>query len=54
MNKKTTKRTVVIYSTKEISEEEVNYALEILNCDDSMLWDNADSCRIEVFEVPIN
>lgn len=54
MNKKTTKRTVVIYSTKEISEEEVNYALEILNCDDSLLWEYADRCAVEIFEVPIN
>lgn len=50
---KTTKRTVVIYSTKEITEAEVTYALNILNCDDSLLWECADRCAVEVFEVPL-
>lgn len=54
MNKKTTKRTVVIYNTGTTTEEEAKHTLEILNCDDSILWDNAAHCQIQVFEVPIN
>ena len=49
----TTKRTLIIYNTKETTEEESNYLLEILNCDDSTLWDNADHCGVQVIEVPI-
>ena len=50
---KKTKRTVVIYSTKEITEAEAKHALNILNCDDSLLWEYADRCALEVFEVPL-
>ena len=32
--------------------QEAAHLLDILNCDDSMIWDNADRCGIEVIEVP--
>lgn len=48
-----TKRTLIIYNTKETTEEEARHLLEILNCDDSTLWDNADHCGVQVLEVPI-
>jgi DNA-binding transcriptional regulator WhiA len=48
-----TKRTLIIYNTKETTEDEANHLLEILNCDDSTLWDNADHCGVQVLEVPI-
>lgn len=54
MSKKQTKRTVIIYNTGETTEAEAKHLLEILNCDDSTLWDNADHCGVQVFEVPIN
>ena len=47
------KRTLIIYNTKETTEEEARHLLEILNCDDSTLWDNADHCGVQVLEVPI-
>jgi hypothetical protein len=47
------KRTLIIYNTQETTEEEVRHLLEILNCDDSTLWDNADHCGVQVIEVPI-
>ena len=50
---KTTKRTLIIYNTKETTEEEARHLLEILNCDDSTLWDNADYCGVEIIEVPL-
>jgi len=49
----TKKRTLIIYNTKETTEEEARHLLEILNCDDSTLWDNADHCGVQVLEVPI-
>jgi methylmalonyl-CoA mutase N-terminal domain/subunit len=49
----TTKRTLIIYNTKETTEEEASHLLEILNCDDSTLWDNADHCGVQVIEVPL-
>ena len=48
-----TKRTLIIYNTKETTEDEDRHLLEILNCDDSTLWDNADHCGVQVLEVPI-
>jgi hypothetical protein len=48
-----TKRTLIIYNTKETTEDEARHLLEILNCDDSTLWDNADHCGVQVLEVPI-
>jgi hypothetical protein len=48
-----TKRTVFIYNTKETTEKEAKYIVDILNCDDSMLWDEADHDGVEVFEVPV-
>lgn len=53
-NKNKTKRTVFIYNTSETTEEEAQYIVDILNCDDSILWDKADHCEVVVFEVPIN
>ena len=47
------KRTLIIYNTQETTEEEVRHLLEILNCDDSTLWDNADHCGVQVIEVPL-
>lgn len=47
-----TKRTLIIYNTKETTEDEARHLLEILNCDDSTLWDNADHCGVQVLEVP--
>jgi allophanate hydrolase subunit 1 len=49
----TKKRTLIIYNTKETTEEEARHLLEILNCDDSTLWDNADHCGVQVIEVPL-
>ncbi len=49
----TTKRTLIIYNTKETTEEEARHLLEILNCDDSIFWDNADHCGVQVIEVPL-
>jgi methylmalonyl-CoA mutase N-terminal domain/subunit len=49
----TTKRTLIIYNTKETTEEEARHLLEILNCDDSTFWDNADHCGVQVIEVPL-
>jgi hypothetical protein len=49
-----TKRTLIIYNTKETTEDEARHLLEILNCDDSTLWDNADHCGVQVLEVPIH
>jgi hypothetical protein len=49
----TTKRTLIIYNTKETTEEEARHLLEILNCDDSTFWDNADHCGLQVIEVPL-
>lgn len=46
------KRTLIIYNTKETTQEEAAHLLEILNCDDSMIWDNADRCGVEIIEVP--
>jgi hypothetical protein len=46
------KRTLIIYNTKETTQEEAAHLLDILNCDDSMIWDNADRCGVEVIEVP--
>jgi len=48
-----TKRTLIIYNTKETTEDEARHLLEILNCDDSTLWDNADHCGVQVIEVPL-
>jgi len=48
-----TKRTVFIYNTKETTEQEAKYIVDILNCDDSMLWDKSDHDGVEVFEVPV-
>jgi hypothetical protein len=48
-----TKRTVLIYNTKVTTEEEAKYIVDILNCDDSIVWDKADHCGVEVFEVPV-
>jgi len=48
------KRTLIIYNTKETTEEEATHLLEILNCDDSILWDNADHCGVQVIEVPFD
>jgi hypothetical protein len=48
-----TKRTVFIYNTKETTEQEAKYIVDILNCDDSMLWDESDHDGVEVFEVPV-
>lgn len=53
MNEKKIKRVVVIYSTKEVTQKEAKHALQILNCDESLLWDYADRCAIEIFEIPI-
>ena len=53
MNEKKTKRVVIIYSKKEVTQKEAKHALEILNCDESLLWDYADRCAIEIFEIPI-
>ena len=50
---KKTKRTVFIYNTKETTEQEAKYIVDILNCDDSMLWDESDHDGVEVFEVPV-
>jgi hypothetical protein len=50
----TKKRTLIIYNTKETTEEEARHLLEILNCDDSTFWDNADHCGVQVIEVPLN
>jgi hypothetical protein len=49
----TKKRTLIIYNTKETTEDEARHLLEILNCDDSTLWDNADHCGVQVIEVPL-
>jgi hypothetical protein len=49
----TKKRTLIIYNTKETTEEEARHLLEILNCDDSIFWDNADHCGVQVIEVPL-
>jgi hypothetical protein len=49
----TTKKTIIIYNTKETTEEEAMHLLEILNCDDSIFWDNADHCGVQVIEVPL-
>ena len=46
------KRTLIIYNTRETTQEEATHLLDILNCDDSMLWDNADRCGVEIIEVP--
>ncbi len=46
------KRTLIIYNTKETTEEESARLVEILNCDDSMIWNNADRCGVEIIEVP--
>jgi hypothetical protein len=46
------KRTLIIYNTKETPQKEAAHLLEILNCDDSMIWDNADRCGVEIIEVP--
>ena len=46
------KRTLIIYNTGETTQEEAQHLLDILNCDDSTLWDNADHCGVQVFEVP--
>ena len=46
------KRTLIIYNTKETTQEEAKHLLNILNCDDSMIWDNADRCGVEIIEVP--
>ena len=46
------KRTLIIYNTKETTQEEAKHLLDILNCDDSMIWDNADRCGVEIIEVP--
>ena len=46
------KRTLIIYNTKETTQEEAAHLLNILNCDDSMIWDNADRCGVEIIEVP--
>jgi|DEB0MinimDraft_10_1074344.scaffolds.fasta_scaffold49313_2 hypothetical protein len=46
------KRTLIIYNTKETTQEEAAHLLDILNCDDSMIWDNADRCGVEIIEVP--
>ena len=48
------KRTLIIYNTKETTEEEAKHLLAILNCDDSTLWDNADHCGVQVIEVPLD
>jgi len=48
-----TKRTVFIYNTKVTTEQEAKYIVDILNCDDSMLWDESDHDGVEVFEVPV-
>jgi Mg/Co/Ni transporter MgtE len=50
----TTKRTLIIYNTKETTEDEAMHLLEILNCDDSTFWDNADHCGVQVIEVPLD
>ena len=50
----TKKRTLIIYNTKETTEEEARHLLEILNCDDSTFWDNADHCGVQVIEVPLD
>ncbi len=52
-DKQQIKRTLIIYNTKETNEEEARHLLEILNCDDSTLWDNADHCGVQVIEVPL-
>jgi hypothetical protein len=46
------KRTLIIYNTKETTQEEAAHLLDILNCDDSTIWDNADRCGVEIIEVP--
>jgi len=46
------KRTLIIYNTKKTTPKEAKHLLEILNCDDSTLWDNADHCGVQVLEVP--
>ena len=46
------KRTLIIYNTRETTQEEAAHLLDILNCDDSMIWDNADRCGVEIIEVP--
>jgi hypothetical protein len=46
------KRTLIIYNTKETTEEEAAHLLKILNCDDSMIWNNADRCGVKIIEVP--
>ena len=46
------KRTLIIYNTGETTPEEAQHLLDILNCDDSTLWDNADRCGVEIIEVP--
>lgn len=53
MPKKQTKRTLLIYNTGETTQKEAKHLLKILNCDDSTLWDNADHCGVQVFEVPL-
>ena len=49
----TTKRSLIIYNTRETTEEQARHLVEILNCDDSTLWDNADHCEVQVIEVPL-
>jgi hypothetical protein len=46
------KRTLIVYNTKETTQEECAHLLEILNCDDSTIWNNADRCGVEIIEVP--
>lgn len=54
MSSKKTKRTLVVYNVGKTTKKEVNHLMEILNCDDSTLWDNADHCGIQIFKVPVD
>lgn len=50
----TTKRTLIIYNTQKTSKKECQHLVDILNCDDSTIWDCADRCGVEIIEVPID
>ena len=50
----TTKRTLIIYNTQITSKKEAQHLVDILNCDDSTIWDCADRCGVEIIEVPID
>jgi len=48
---KKNKRILIIYNIKKTKKKEAQLLVDKLDCDDSILWNYADRCGVEIFEI---